>query len=92
MPSSLPPADLSPDSPSEATSYFTLEQRRAGETRLGGQPMPKLPSSSPWGAGPGPGTEELIDRTEDSNTFASAIDEHDGGDDADHFIQSDEGE
>jgi hypothetical protein len=76
MPSPDPPADLSPDSPAQATSYFELERRRAGgDVKLGGQPLPPLPASSPWGAGPGPGDELPIDRSEDSDVMGVAIDD-----------------
>jgi hypothetical protein len=68
-PSPIPPADLSPDSPAEATSYFELERRRGGETKLGGEPLPALPASSPWGAGPQPGTEPPVDRRDDGDIF-----------------------
>jgi hypothetical protein len=54
----------------EATTYFQIEQRRAanpGEEKISGK-LPPLPASSPWGAGPGPGDELPIDRTEDAAT------------------------
>jgi hypothetical protein len=62
----------SPDSPDGATSYFQLERNRAGETRLGGQPPPKLPSSSPWHHDPVP-DEPLIEG--DSNSMGIEIDQ-----------------
>jgi len=80
-----------PDIDKEPVSYFTLEQRRRqlepGEPIA--DPIPALPSSSPWAASIDEivGVEPGVDRREDSDTFGSAIDEHDGGDDADHFIQ-----
>jgi hypothetical protein len=89
MPTPIPPRDIADDDPLEPVSYFTLEQRRGGETRLGGQPMPKLPASSPWSGDPVP-AEPLVDRSEDSDTFGRAIDQQDG----DFIIQqsTDEGD
>jgi hypothetical protein len=37
--------------------------------------LPPLPASSPWGAGPGPGDEPLIDRREDADTTGVPIDQ-----------------
>jgi hypothetical protein len=59
----------------EVTTYFQLQRNRdglpdPGEDRPGGDvsQLPPLPANSPWGSGPGPGREELIDRTEDAAT------------------------
>jgi hypothetical protein len=85
-PSPIPP--LEDDDPQAPTSYFQLEQRRAGETKLGGEALTTpLPVSSPWGSAGMAAVpdEEPIDRSEDSDSFGSAINEHDGTDDADHF-------
>jgi hypothetical protein len=65
--------DLSPDAPAEATSYFQLELRRRSSEKLGGEPLPPQPASSPWGAGPGPGDEPLIEG--DSNSMGIEIDQ-----------------
>jgi hypothetical protein len=70
----IPPADISPDDPNSPTSYFTLEARRQNRETLGGEPLPKLPASSPWsGANPGPGPEPLIEG--DPNTMGIEIDQ-----------------
>jgi hypothetical protein len=67
-PSPIPPADISPDSPAEATSYFELERRRGGETRLGGEKLPPLPKTH-WTHDPVP-AEPTIDRSvEDGPTI-----------------------
>jgi hypothetical protein len=68
VPTPLPPSDISPDAPAEATSYFELERRRGGETKLGGEPLPALPASSPWASDPVP-PEEPVDRREDGDVF-----------------------
>jgi hypothetical protein len=57
---------------SEPSTYFEIEQRRLdnpGETKVGGDvsSLPPQPKSSPWGAGPGPGDEPLINREEDGD-------------------------
>jgi hypothetical protein len=68
-PSPIPPADISDDDPSSPTSYFMLEARRQNRETLGGEAMPKLPKSSPWGAGPQPGTEPAVDRRDDGDVY-----------------------
>ena len=59
-----------PDDP-EPSTYFEIEQRRLnnpGESKVGSDvsQLPPQPPSSPWGAGPQPGDELPIDRTEDA--------------------------
>jgi hypothetical protein len=67
-PSPIPP--LEDDDPSSPVSYFTLEARKQNrETLLGGEPLPAQPPTSPWGAGPGPGTEPPVDRRDDGGIF-----------------------
>jgi hypothetical protein len=69
MPPSPIPPNINDDDPvGEAVSYFQLEQRRGGETKLGGQPLPKLPPSSPWSSDPC-GDEPPVDRREDGDVF-----------------------
>jgi hypothetical protein len=55
----------------EPSTYFEIEQRRLvnpREEKVGGDisSLPPLPENSPWGSGPAPGREELIDRSEDA--------------------------
>jgi hypothetical protein len=65
-PSPIPP--LEDDDPVKATSYFQLEQRRGGETKLGGEPLPPLPKTH-WSNDPVP-AEPTIDRSvEDGPTI-----------------------
>jgi hypothetical protein len=64
---SLPKAN--DDSDDEPRTFFEIEQRRLnnpGESKPGD--LPPLPANSPWGSGPAPGREELIDRREDAAT------------------------
>jgi hypothetical protein len=77
MPNSAPPDDISADNPVEPTSYFQLERRRAGDTKLGGEPLTTpLPTSSPWSGGnPGPGDEPTIDRSEDGDVMGVPLDD-----------------
>jgi hypothetical protein len=68
----------------EPSTYFEIEQRRLvnpGESKIGAavSQLPPLPANSPWGSGPGPGTEEPIDRTEDAATGGPNILEVDNG-------------
>ena len=71
MPTPIPPSDIPDDDPLEPVSYFELERRRGGETKLGGEPLPKLPASSPWGSGPQPGTEPAVARRDDGDVYRS---------------------
>jgi hypothetical protein len=77
---------MSPKSPAtqgnEPSTYFQWEQQR--RRKLDEQPgtvsddlshLPPLPASSPWGAGPGPGDEPLVDRREDGDTTGVPIDQ-----------------
>ena len=68
MPNS-PPDNSDDDKP--ASTYFEWERRASANPELGEgkiSPLPPLPSSSPWGSGPGPGDEPLIDRRVDADT------------------------
>jgi len=69
MPTPIPPSDIPDDDPLEPVTYFQLEQRRGGEIKLGGQPLPPQPPTSPWGAGPQPGDEPPVDRRDDGDFF-----------------------
>jgi hypothetical protein len=75
MPTPIPP-DIPDDDPLEPISYFELERRRGGETKLGGEPLPPLPASH-WSNDPC-GPEPLVDRSEDSDTFGRDINQQDG--------------
>jgi hypothetical protein len=72
-PSPIPP-NSSDDDPLEPTSYFTLEARRQNRDRLGGEPLPKLPKSSPWSSDPC-GDEPTVDRSDDGDQMGVEIDQ-----------------
>ena len=62
----------------EPSTYFEIEQQRLnnpGEGKVGADvsSLPPQPKSSPWGAGPQPGDEPLIEG--DSNTMNVEIDQ-----------------
>jgi hypothetical protein len=67
----------------EPSCYFTWERQRRRALDEPGKDtvsddlskLPPLPSSSPWGAGPGPGDEPLVDRREDADTTGVPIDQ-----------------
>ena len=69
MPTPIPPKS----SDSEPSTYFEIERSRLdnpGDPKVGADvaSLPPQPASSPWGAGPQPGDELPIDRTEDAAT------------------------
>ena len=66
-PSPIPP--LEDDDPCSPVSYFTLEERRrSSDLKLGGEPLPKLPTASPWHHDPVP-DEPPVDRRDDGDFF-----------------------
>jgi hypothetical protein len=69
MPNS-PPDNSDDDKP--ASTYFEWERRSINNPEKKGEgdvsSLPPLPANSPWGSGPAPGREELIDRSEDAAT------------------------
>ena len=74
MPPSPIPPNINDDDPvGEAVSYFQLELRRAGEVKLGGQPLPPLPATH-WSNDPC-GPEPLINREDDGDVMGTPIDQ-----------------
>ena len=73
MPTPIPPSDIPDDDPLEPVTYFQLEQRRGGETKLGGQAMPPLPKTH-WSNDPVP-DEPLINREDDGDQMGTPIDQ-----------------